>query len=89
MVPHQEQALLVVTQGIFVHKIVDCGFQNPFDTVCLVKVPAYVVIQFWKPGNKEFFMIDIETFIAEKQGSLRKSLTEGRAREIGTTCYLG
>jgi hypothetical protein len=50
---------------------------------------GYVVIQYWKPRNKEFFIIPILTFINERDTSKRKSLTEERARELSGSYFLG
>lgn len=50
---------------------------------------GYVVIQYYRPRNKEFFIIPIQTFLKEKDSSARKSLTEERAREIGQAYFLG
>lgn len=44
------------------------------------KAPARVVIRY----PKSFHVIDIETFLMEKKRSIRKSLTENRARELST-----
>ncbi len=48
------------------------------DYVYLRNCPAYVVIKY----PKLFAIIDIETFVKEKQKSQRKSLTSARASEI-------
>ncbi len=78
VVPHQIAALEQVRNGTFVFKIPDAGFQNPFDSFCMTKMPAYVV--FFYP--KAFYLISINTFLLEKERSKRKSLTEKRASEI-------
>ena len=52
------------------------------DYVYLRNAPAYVVL-FFKQNN-EFHLIDVDTFLMEKGRSLRKSLTNARAREIST-----
>ncbi len=78
VVPHQIAALEQVRNGTFVYKIPDAGFQNPFDSFCLARVPAYVV--FFYPHS--FHLISINTFLLEKSRSKRKSLTEKRAFDI-------
>lgn len=86
---HQENALYAAKHGNFTYKIPDDSIgQKPFDCFMLVMVPAFVVIMFYRRGQKEFFMIDIDIWLREKQDSVRRSLTEERAREIGTPCYL-
>lgn len=77
---HQEQALLAVSEGTFVWKIPDCGFQNPFDSFCLTKLPAYVVLCY--PLSIE--IIPIAGFILERKRSQRKSITYDRAKSIST-----
>lgn len=77
--PHQAEALYNAKHGIVVHKIPDCGFQNPFDSFCISRELAFVVICY--PGF--FCLIDIDKFIEERDVlSARKSLTSERAREI-------
>jgi len=87
---HQITALRVAKHGVMSYKIPDVGYdQKPFDCFVLVNIPSYVVIMFYKQNQKEFFMIDVDDFIKEKETSKRKSLTEDRAREIGQTYVLG
>lgn len=77
---HQAQALLQARWETFVFKIPDVGYQNPFDCFSLSGVPAYIVIKY----PKFFCLIDIETFLLERDRSKRKSLTVDRAKEIAT-----
>lgn len=87
--PHQIRALQIAKHKKVIHKIADVGMlQKPFDCLVLARVPAYVVIQFWKPGEKAFFMIDIDDYVREMETSDRKSLTPQRAFEIGRSCLL-
>lgn len=83
VVPHQVQALLQV-RGIrssaFVYKIVDCGYENPFDCFSMSNEDAFVVIKY-----PDFFcLIDILDWCNEVERSDRKSLTSERAKEIAT-----
>lgn len=78
--PHQELALLAVNDSTFVWKIPDLGYQNPFDSFCLTKLPAYVVLCF--PESIE--LIPIQGFILERERSKRKSITYERAKAIST-----
>ena len=82
VVDHQRDALLKVRHGTLVYKIVDCGYQNPFDGISLTNMPAYVVIYYKK--SRKFYLIDIDTFLLEEKRSKRKSLTWARAKEIST-----
>lgn len=73
----------------FIHKFSDFDrMGTPFDMVCF-SGQGYVVIQYYRPRNKEFFIIPIQTFLKEKETSERKSLLEERAREIGQAYFLG
>ena len=86
---HQILSLKLSKHGQLVHKLADVGMlQKPFDCFTLAGVPAYVVIMFYKWGQKEFYMIDVDDYVNEKETSDRKSLTETRAKEIGITCRL-
>ncbi len=77
---HQVDALLNAKRGTLAYKIPDCGYQNPFDCVCLSGVPAFVVVKF-----PEFFcLIDIDDFIRERDNSRRKSLTSEAAPLLST-----
>lgn len=72
----------------FYHKFSDFDrMGTPFDAVFFCG-KGYVVIQYYRPRNKEFFIIPIDTFLKEKEISDRKSLTEQRAKEIGSSFYL-
>ena len=75
---HQIAELNQCKWGTLVFKIPDVGYQNPFDCFSLNNVPAYVVIKY-----PDFFcLIDIETFVLEKERSKRRSLTSTRAKEL-------
>jgi hypothetical protein len=80
---HQLSALFATFNNNIYYKIPDAGYQNPYDCIFLKQIPAYIVIMFYRRGQTEFIMIDINTFITEKNSSNRKSLTELRAKEIG------
>lgn len=72
-----------------VYKIPDDSIGvKPFDSFKLVCVPSFVVIMFYKRGQKEFIMIDVDKYVEEVNNSERKSLTEDRAKEIGIVCQL-
>lgn len=79
---HQRASLLAVRRGTFVYKIPDdTRGHKPFDTVCMREQDAFVVI-LYPTGN--FYLIDIEMFLVEERRSVRKSLTEERAKIIAT-----
>lgn len=87
--PHQIRALQLAKHRKVIHKIADVGMlQKPFDCFVLSGVAAYVVVQFWKPGEKQFFMIDVDDYVREMETSPRKSLTALRADDIGRRCLL-
>ena len=79
---HQEKALFYAKHEHLTWKIPDCGFQNVFDCFSLYRVPAYVVIKY----PEKFYLIDIDSWTAERDISMRKSLTEDRAKEICYAC---
>lgn len=78
---HQIEALLHAKHKLLYHKIPDVGFQNPFDCFILVKCSSFIVIRY---GSGNWYMIDIDAFINERDSSLRKSLTEERAQKLST-----
>lgn len=85
---HQVQNLLIVKHSILTYKIPDAGIaQKPFDCFTL-KGNAFIVINYYIRGQKEFVIIDIDDFVKEKETSERKSLTEERAKQIGNVYYL-
>ena len=86
---HQKEALLAAKHSKIYHKIPDAGDRNPFDCFILAQIPAYVVVFFYERGQKEFVMVDIDSWVEEEKESKRKSLTEERARQIGLVNWLG
>ncbi len=86
---HQEVSLMQTKSAKFIYKISDFDrMKKPFDSFCLYKTKAYIVIMFYRRGNKAFYMIDIDKFIEERILSKRKSLTEEDCKRIGKTYYL-
>jgi hypothetical protein len=79
LAPHQEEALLAAKHREILYKAPDdsAGFK-PFDLFYLKGAQAYVVIFF----SQRFSVIDIDTFLAERARSPRKSITVDRAGEI-------
>jgi len=86
---HQLAGLRIAKHGRLAYKIADDSQgSKPFDCFLLAGTDAWVVIMFWERGQKEFFLIDVDVFVAEQQNAKRKSLTEQRAREIGQAFFL-
>jgi len=87
---HQLAALYTAKHGRLPYKIADVGIaRKPCDGFMVAGSNAVVGIMYYLTrGCKEFFIIVIELYLNEKETSKRKSLTVGRAREIGTSCYL-
>ncbi len=81
VVDHQIQGLLHAKHKSIYHKIPDVGFQNFADCIFIIRAEAYVVILY---PSKIFYGIDVDDFVDEIAISLRKSLTEDRARELST-----
>lgn len=87
---HQIEALLHTQNSNLTYKIPDVGMgQKPFDCFCLAGVPSWIVVMFYKKGQKEFFMISIDDWVRLIKNSERRSLTEDIARVIGFSCLLG
>lgn len=85
---HQLDGLKLVGSK-FIYKIADDSQGiKPFDCFTITEASAYIVIMFYKRGQKEFIMIEVSNFIKEKNISKRKSLTEERAKQIGIINYL-
>lgn len=84
---HQVQALLAAKtrKGILYKAPDDSRGVKPFDFFHLSRASAYVVISYPKPAKAE--VIDIDTFLMEKERSKRKSLTSERAHEISTFSF--
>jgi penicillin-binding protein-related factor A (putative recombinase) len=83
--PHQLNALWQVKHRRFAYKISDISLgQKPFDSFFLYRIPAYVVILYYKGAKRinTAYMIDIDDFISEMKSSKRKSLLEHRALAI-------
>lgn len=82
--PHQKQGLLNTKHSKLAYKIPDdtIGYK-PFDCVFLKELPAFVVIQFYKRGEKNFYMIDIDDWVKLEEKSKRKSITEEMANKNG------
>jgi hypothetical protein len=84
VVPHQLNSLFKAKKGRLAVKIRDVGiFKKPFDVFILERVPAYVALVFWKRGCRHFYLVDIDVWFKESQESVRRSITEARAAEIG------
>ena len=72
----------------FYHKFSDFDrMGTPMDSIMFCG-KGYVVIQYYRPRNKEFFILPIEIFLKEKDSLNRKSLTEERARELSGSYFL-
>jgi len=66
----------------FVYKFSDFDrMGTPLDMVCF-SGKGYVVLYYYRRNNKEFFIIPIDVFLKEKDSSIRRSLTEDRARQL-------
>lgn len=87
--PHQKAALHMAHRGKLIYKIPDESYsQKPFDCFMMEEVDAYVVVMFYKRGQKKFYMIPIVNWITEEFSSTRKSITEEDAQRIGRVCEL-
>ena len=79
---HQIYALEIAKWQCFVYKFSDLDrMQKPCDGVT-ISGAGFLIFHWARKGNKNFYIIDIDVFINEKETSKRKSLTESKAREI-------
>ena len=78
---HQINALKVAGRK-FIYKIPDSAEgQKPCDCIFIAGSPGYLVIMYYRRGQKKFYIIEISQIEKEiKSGS--KSLTEERANSI-------
>lgn len=84
--PHQIENLTIANSGSFIYKIPDVGqAQKPFDSFIMRRVPAYIVVYYYTPGEKDFYMIHLSDWLKERREGARMSLTRDRAQEICTT----
>jgi penicillin-binding protein-related factor A (putative recombinase) len=83
---HQLESLYNAKHSFSYHKLSDMSREKkPYDCYIVVGVKAFLVVWFYKPREaKEFIFIDIDILLSEISLSPRKSLTEERAKEIGT-----
>lgn len=87
---HQSAALYIAKHGQLAYKLPDVGWeQKPFDMVVLGGMPAYILVMFYVRGCKTVYIIDIDVWQEEEKTSVRRSLTEDRARAIGKGITLG
>ena len=87
--PHQLEALRAVKHTELAYKIADDSIgYKPFDCFLLKDAPAFIVVSFYKRGEKKFYMIDVDVWDKEILSSSRESITRERAEEIGLTCLL-
>ena len=79
---HQLTALKLAKHKILCYKISDLDqLQKPMDGFLLTNCDAFFIIHWVEKGNKEFYMVDIDTIINEINKG-QKSLTKNRAEEI-------
>ena len=91
---HQREALYSVKGRGLYYKIADVGVgKKPFDCFVLGCGGGWVCVMWYKRRqsvkDRGFYLIDVGDFVEEALRSRRKSLTEGRAEEIGVFVRLG
>jgi len=87
---HQIEALQAAEGEGLYHKIQDDAVSwgnrrfakaKPFDCVFLRNTPAYVVVVFYEPAKKKIaYYIRVAKFVALRDGSTMKSMTESEAQ---------
>lgn len=78
--PHQIQTLLNARR--FVYKLSDIGMvQMPCDVVNIVNGEGYLVFHY---GGKEFYIVEINKFLAHRDTSTRKSITKEEAKSLAS-----
>lgn len=82
-VSDKQKGNLRIAQKKFVHKYSDFDrMGTPFDMTVTVGAESYVVIQFDKPKNKEFYICPINVFLdMEKTSGKKKSAREELIRD--------
>jgi hypothetical protein len=70
---HQKRNLSIVAHEKFVYKIIDCGYQNPFDIIMLEKELAYLVVI--NPKTLIAYFIHIDDLMVWISKKIRKSLS--------------
>lgn len=84
----KDHQILNLQSKRIIYKMSDALRWGTLFDVILCEGKGYVVIQYYRPRNKEFFIIPIDVFIKEKETSQRKSLLEDRARELSGSYFL-
>lgn len=80
VVEHQERNLLA---QVIRWKISDFSReQKPYDCFVSIDKPGYVVLFYYRRGNKKFYIINIHDWVDKRETSSRKSLTEQEAESI-------
>jgi len=93
---HQVEALNAVRDGIFMYKIPDAGWQNPFDMFVMSGQKAFVVLAFMTPRKKSrVWFIDIRVFTVMRDNSkedgvksANEKLLEKYHQEYGDWCQV-
>jgi len=83
--PHQIPFLLRAKHDCVYYKISDQSLGlKPFDCFQVCRVPAYLIILFYKPRQlKVPIWIDVDKFVEFQKTSRYKYITEDQAKEIG------
>ena len=71
-----------------IHKFSDAFRTGTMFDIILCEGKGYVVLYFWRKGNKEFFIIPIDKWEIEQVISKRKSITEEKARQLSGSYFL-
>ena len=80
--PHQTTSLSIAKNNVLAYKISDLDqLQKPFDIIVYDHSPAYFIINFNYPSDKEYFIIDVQS-IKDEMEIGHKSLWKDRARLI-------
>jgi len=84
--PHQLEALHKVKYESLSYKIPDVGYgQKPFDMFHLAWAQAYIVVMYWQPGVRHFYLVDIQDYLNHigQDAKKKKSLREEDAARLG------
>lgn len=79
----EERLLLRAKHGTVIQTHSDLGGMGTLCDGSVISGGGLIFLQWTRPRNKEFYIIDIDDFIKQRETSTMKSLSEQEARLIG------
>ena len=78
----EEFCLNLAKHKVLIQKHSDIAQLGTNCDLSVISGAAFIFLHWAERGNKEFFIIDVDKFLSEREESSRKSLTKERARAI-------